>query len=1087
MSQVKENGLRMGPFATCKTIAGVVTSKVRLALEIFGSSYWLGGAILSRLIIVVFSVISNLLIVDHFPGADVSAFAINISKVSPFKASLIRSALKSFSKWDSAYYLQIAKDGKYVIDQQLAFFPLYPFLIRLTSHTLHRVASNYAHFQSGAMTLLVFLLSGSYSTESIIAMKIRLGNVADEYSTAFSDNPSDALTVISGVLLSNVCFILSVGILRQIMMKIVHENEFLMNFDSATMIVEEKRQNELSHAISSECSVSEIKSSKEAGTVISPQKQRMRLVDTAVLCYICNPANIFFSTVYTESFYSFVTFSGIWFLESSRSSRHHDNPYGPHLNPHGPHSNPNGPHPHPHNQDDLSKGEQNAKNLPIEKTNSYGFPFDRIIRSIFTVFAAYFFYLAASTRSNGLLNIIFVAQYSVSECMKCFLHDEALTDEIPLSPTPTSSPLLPLSQKKSNENHNKNGKQDFKNIPPGNVQNRIAISKIYRFFILAGTIFFSVILMLACIIPYTVTSDHIRYLACNKINNNTNNNKNNNNDKYIDDNYNKDRDRDRRRGRERDRDVSIMRGTSNFQNIKNNDVRTNSEILSTILNQDSSSRSKVYNTNNISSVLDVLLTQAIQCISPANQFYFRSEDMKSVSASDCLNSAGGVDVICECCTKVGTSVRHRDVRTLAMNDMYIDMDINIRSNVRSDISENAPSSGFNYNENNNNKLENYDEENNSNRDNRSEENKENEQNNVIDDIVEHPECVVKREEIMPYFPSYSSFSFSFSFSSCNMYSAIQKQYWNVGLFYYYQLKQIPNFILAAPIILISIFTIVFCTLGIVEESVRNVLLQNSARNVLSMNEECSSSWECVKDILRVCCHCLSSSLTGHIVHLTAVTVLGLVIAHVQISTRLICSSCPIIYLGFALLLTSPSSSTLTPPSSSSFLSSTPSHSSFPSSSTSSPTPSPVPSSSLTLPSSSSASTSDTNQEENPVPALLVNSCEEEKKEMLIDKIDLKSVIKDKENNEVEESDKKEEMNFMRNEEIQSNPLSNEKTVKIPSKNFTECLSNNLHFYVNGFRQVLHDDHERTYTIVILYILLYNLLGIILHVNFYPWT
>ena len=169
MSQVKENGLRMGPFATCKTIAGVVTSKVRLALEIFGSSYWLGGAILSRLIIVVFSVISNLLIVDHFPGADVSAFAINISKVSPFKASLIRSALKSFSKWDSAYYLQIAKDGKYVIDQQLAFFPLYPFLIRLTSHTLHRVVSNYAHFQSGAMTLLVFLLSGSYSTESIIA------------------------------------------------------------------------------------------------------------------------------------------------------------------------------------------------------------------------------------------------------------------------------------------------------------------------------------------------------------------------------------------------------------------------------------------------------------------------------------------------------------------------------------------------------------------------------------------------------------------------------------------------------------------------------------------------------------------------------------------------------------------------------------------------------------------------------------------------------------------------------------------------------------------------------------------------------
>lgn len=38
------------------------------------------------------------------------------------------------------------------------------------------------------------------------------------------------------------------------------------------------------------------------------------------------------------------------------------------------------------------------------------------------------------------------------------------------------------------------------------------------------------------------------------------------------------------------------------------------------------------------------------------------------------------------------------------------------------------------------------------------------------------------------------------------YSSIQQKHWNVGLFTYYELKQIPNFILATPIIIISILT-----------------------------------------------------------------------------------------------------------------------------------------------------------------------------------------------------------------------------------------------------------------------------------------
>jgi Gpi18-like mannosyltransferase len=38
----------------------------------------------------------------------------------------------------------------------------------------------------------------------------------------------------------------------------------------------------------------------------------------------------------------------------------------------------------------------------------------------------------------------------------------------------------------------------------------------------------------------------------------------------------------------------------------------------------------------------------------------------------------------------------------------------------------------------------------------------------------------------------------------NMYGYVQAKYWGVGLFKYYQLSQLPNFLLAAPILILTI-------------------------------------------------------------------------------------------------------------------------------------------------------------------------------------------------------------------------------------------------------------------------------------------
>ncbi|CAL8105822.1 unnamed protein product [Calicophoron daubneyi] len=100
------------------------------------------------------------------------------------------------------------------------------------------------------------------------------------------------------------------------------------------------------------------------------------------------------------------------------------------------------------------------------------------------------------------------------------------------------------------------------------------------------------------------------------------------------------------------------------------------------------------------------------------------------------------------------------------------------------------------------------------------------------------------------------------------YSYIQKSFWNVSLFGYYELKQIPNFLLAVPVVLLSFSCAsafygraprTYKTLGLFSETPRD-------RRILP-----------------------------YILHMLFLCVYGITHINVQVITRIIFSSCPVIY------------------------------------------------------------------------------------------------------------------------------------------------------------------------------------------------
>lgn len=142
----------------------------------------------------------------------------------------------------------------------------------------------------------------------------------------------------------------------------------------------------------------------------------------------------------------------------------------------------------------------------------------------------------------------------------------------------------------------------------------------------------------------------------------------------------------------------------------------------------------------------------------------------------------------------------------------------------------------------------------------------------------------------------------------SLYTYVQRKHWNVGLLRYFEIKQVPNFILAMPVLILS-----FCA------AARWIVM--SWNHVIDCVTSTSKGYKTLESIcwwafysLNSCSDLFdskqrrrSSSVSNEVqlllgplclpyyAILAGFALVGTFVAHVQISTRLICSSCPALY------------------------------------------------------------------------------------------------------------------------------------------------------------------------------------------------
>lgn len=137
----------------------------------------------------------------------------------------------------------------------------------------------------------------------------------------------------------------------------------------------------------------------------------------------------------------------------------------------------------------------------------------------------------------------------------------------------------------------------------------------------------------------------------------------------------------------------------------------------------------------------------------------------------------------------------------------------------------------------------------------------------------------------------------------NIYSFVQSFYWNVGFLRYFRPHQIPNFLLAAPVLILAF-------------SAAISFLKSDWRNALSLGINSSAELTADRTVIR---RYSTDTIRGFyrnanfvfVAHLLALLATSVPFIHIQVLTRFLFSQCPILYWYVAHLLSDHETSTIT--------------------------------------------------------------------------------------------------------------------------------------------------------------------------------
>ena len=136
----------------------------------------------------------------------------------------------------------------------------------------------------------------------------------------------------------------------------------------------------------------------------------------------------------------------------------------------------------------------------------------------------------------------------------------------------------------------------------------------------------------------------------------------------------------------------------------------------------------------------------------------------------------------------------------------------------------------------------------------------------------------------------------------SLYGYTQKKHWNVGFLRYYEWKQVPNFMLAAPVLAIGLYgaaSWIAASMADFRKGEKPSTLWNILQWALTSLRRFASPFNSTATTSTSQSLVDNPLLLGHYAVLAATCLIGLFLAHVQISTRMIFSTCPAIYFFLA--------------------------------------------------------------------------------------------------------------------------------------------------------------------------------------------